>query len=148
MSARLATVFLLAISLALPWPALTQASVSDAAAIDADSLAAVETATDAAIGGERSGGGSDHAGCHGKASAENDPGKTMPDAAVDADKTSSGTDHNCCADSCDCGCLTTASSVALAISTSDATPARIGRVVARATAPVAVARLLRPPIHG
>lgn len=148
MSLRLATILLLAISLALPWPALTHASVSDAAVIDTDGLAAVETATDAAIGSGGSEGRSGHAGCHGKTSAESDLDKAVPDAVVDADKASSSSDHNCCAGGCDCGCLTTASPVALAISTSDAMPALVGRAVARATAPAAFARLLRPPIHG
>ncbi len=148
MSPRLATVCLLVISLALPWPALAHASVSDAAAIGGDSLAAAEAATDKAIGSTGSEGRSGHAGCHGKTSAENGLATAMAHAVVDADKASSNADHNCCDGGCDCGCLSTASSVALAISANDPAPALLGSVIARPTAPVAVARLLRPPIHG
>ncbi len=145
MPLRLATVCLLALTLALPWPVLAHAATTGATADAAGSAAMVDAATGEAAAddaGSRSG----HTGCHGGTTVDGEAGSTS--AGRTSDTTTGSGGHECCSGGCDCGCLTTASPVATAPSANDAAPMPIAGFVAKIRHPVAGARLLRPPIHG
>lgn len=140
MSFRLATVCLLVLALALPWPALAHAMAGGDAGAKA-TTAQTTGSDDASVR-------TSHTDCHGKSNANADAVIAIADDALGTDTRIAGQTHDCCSGDCDCGCLTTASAIAVLDSSPDTAPAMTANPLAETTTPVARTRLLRPPIHG